>query len=111
MSPDRIDEHAVLLEAVVEVRTCGQAGCADAPDQIPLMDAGPSTHGDRRQMQVLGFEAVRMTQMHHAAGAAAHTGFDDKAVRDRDDRRAGRRPVIDAEMRAVLAENGMQAAA
>ena len=52
-----------------------------------------------------------MTQMHHAAGAPAHTGFDDEAVRDCDDRRAGRRPVIDAEMRAVLAENGMQAAA
>ena len=61
-------------------------------------------------MQILGLEAVGVAQMHHASGAAAHARRHDDAVGDRHDRRAGRRAVVDAEMRAHLAQDRMQAA-
>ena len=38
MLPPRIDEDAVLSEAVVEVRPRRRAGRADAADQLPLVD-------------------------------------------------------------------------
>src|SRR5437660_9144125 len=62
-SRERVEKGAVFLEAVIEVRTSGQAARADAADQISLTDARAAANRDRGKMQVLGFEAVRVAQM------------------------------------------------
>ena len=103
MRRQRIDEGAVFLQSIVEVRTSREAGRPDATDELALMHAGTGAHGDRREVQILRLEAVRVPQMDHPAGPAARSRGHDDAVRNRDDRRAGRRAVVDAEVRAILA--------
>ena len=93
------------------MRTSGQSGRADAADQFSLPHARAAANRDRGKMQVLGFEAVRVAQMHHPSCAAVRSGFDHEAVCHGDHRRARRRFVIDAQMRAVFTKNRMQPAA
>src|SRR5207249_3515729 len=50
MSGQRVDEDAVFLEPVVEVRTGGESRRADAPNQIALPHASASSDGDGREM-------------------------------------------------------------
>src|SRR6478672_4730918 len=61
-------------------------------------------------MQVFRFEAVGVAQMNHSSRSALRPGFDDDAVGDGDNGRSHRRAVIDAEVRAIFAENRMQPA-
>ena len=108
MRRNRVDEGAVLLQTVIEVRAGGETRHPHAADQFTLMDVLPGANGDGRQVQVLGFEPVGVAQVHHASGSAARARRHDDAVGHRDHGRANRRPVVDAEMRAHLAQDRMQ---
>ena len=105
---ERIDEDAVPLDAVIEMRPGHQTGCADASDQIALLHPRAGTDGDRRKVQILGLESVGMPQMHHPAGGAVRAGPHDHSVRYGDNGRADRGSVVDSEMRARLSEHRMK---
>ena len=80
---ERVDELAVLPQAVIEVRPGGGAGRADAPDQLSLIDvhAGMDPLAECREVQVVAFEPARVTDSHHVAAAAASRGRDDGPAR------------------------------
>src|SRR5262249_11419499 len=59
-------------------------------------------------MQIRALVAARMPDLHHAPRVAFPVRFLDNARGDGDDRRAVRRGVIDAEVRAVVAVNRME---
>ena len=98
----RIHEGAVALQAVIEVRAGRGARRADPSDDLSLFDvrAGADALAEGRQVQVVGLDTARMLQVHEVAARAAVPGRHHHAARYRDDRRAGRRRVVDAEMRA-----------
>ena len=109
MRGDGVDERAVLLEAVVQVRARREPGRAHSTDELALAHVRAGTDRNRGEMQVLRLESVGVAKVDHAPGAAAHSRGYDHAVGDGHYRRAGWCAVIDAEMRAHLAEDGMHA--
>src|SRR6516165_11932051 len=107
MCGHRVDEYAVLLEAVVEVRSGRESGRAYSTDELALTDARAGADGNRGQMQVFSLEPVGVPKVDHASGASAHPRGHHDAVRDGHDRRSGRRAVIHPKMRADLTQNWM----
>ena len=97
MCGDRVDEPAVLLQAIVEVRSRCEAGRANLPDELALPNARPGTDGNRGQVQVFGFEAIGVAQVDHPSRAAAHPRGHDHAVGNSNDGRPGGRAVVHAE--------------
>ena len=107
----RIQVHAVLEDAVVEVRAGRRTRLADAPDDLALLDSGPRADAgrERRQVQVRRLVAAGVTDADHSSGLTRPLGGFDDAGSDRVHGRAERRAVVDAQMRTTDAEHRMKA--
>ena len=62
MRRQRVDEGAVFLQSIVEVRTRREAGRSDATDELALTHARTGVHGDGREVQIFRLEAVRVAR-------------------------------------------------
>src|SRR5262245_4450424 len=104
---ERVDEGAVVRDAVVEMRTCGQPGGADVADDLLLVHARADPHvgGDAREVVVLRLVTGAMANVHLDAVTAVPARMHDDPVGDGAHGRADRRAVIDREVRAHAAEN------
>src|SRR5262245_920934 len=104
---ERVDEGAVVRDAVVEMRTCGQPGGADVADDLLLVHARADPHvgGDAREVVVLRLVAGAMTNVHLDAVTAVPARMHDNPVGHGAYGSADRRSVIDREVRAHAAEN------
>src|SRR5439155_21404630 len=103
MLDQRIDEHAVLAQAVIEMRTGGVSRGTDPADERTLIYMSPGTNagGKRGQVQVVTLEPAGMPQAHHVATAAAPSRRDNRSCRHSDHRCPDGRAVVNSEVRAV----------
>ena len=105
----RIHEHTVLLQAVMQVGSCGKTCRADASDRLTLTDrhAGFDAGRERRQMQIVRLVSRRMSNPHHPSIRPVERRGNDPASSDRHHRRAGRRCVVHASVRARPVQHRM----
>ena len=104
LDAERVHVAPALLHAVVEVRPRREAGRAGVADDLLLRDALPGGDRDRREVAVDGLVAVPVLQDDGLPAAAVPARLLDLPVADRPDRRADRRAVVDALVRAHVAE-------
>ena len=108
----RVDEDAVALHAVIEMRPGGEPARSHAADQIcPGARARHARTAIDGEVQVLGFESRWRAAGERGGRRRRSCPPPRRRRRDGDDGRAGRRAIVDAEMRPVLAKNRMKAAA
>src|SRR5689334_1646516 len=100
--------RAVDAEFVVQVRTGCETGHADITDRFTLMHALADVHArDARHVAVQRAVATAVIDDYDVAVPALPAAERDLAVAGGMDRRAGRRRIVDAAVRAHRAENRM----
>ena len=107
---ERVDEVAVLRDAIVEMRAGGQPRRAHVADHLPLRHApaGTDAGAEPREVVVHRLVARAMLERHRDAVAARPARGADAAVGDGADRRAHRCAVIDGEVGPHAAEDRMR---
>src|SRR2546421_3996675 len=97
---ERVDEVAVLRDAIVEMRAGGQPGRAHVADHLPLRHAPARTDAgaEPREVVVHRLVARAVLERHPDAVAARPARGADAAVGDGADRRAHGGAVIDGEV-------------
>ena len=113
MLDERIDEDAVLAEAVVEMRASCGSRRTNAADQFSLIDvsAGANSSRERRKMEIVGLKSACVAETHHIATATAPARRENSARCNRDHRRANRRRIVDAQMSTIRTEHRMETVA
>ena len=96
-----VHEDAVAAQSVIQVRAGGRAGCPDAADHLPLRNApaGADAWSERGEVQVIALVPTRVPNANLLPAAARPAGRHDNTARHGDDWRAGRRAVVDTEVR------------
>ncbi len=109
----RIEPLAVLFHAVVGVGAGGESRRSRGADGLPLLDAraGADSFRKARQVKVERFVAVCVPQVNVVALRALPRPRDHRAVCRGMDGRSARGGVVNAVVRTVFLEDGMEAAA
>src|SRR5690348_5959417 len=102
--------RAVDAEFVMQVRSGRQSGHADETDRLTLVHAlADALVGEARHMAVGGADVLVVLDDDEVAVAGFPAAEHDRAVAGGVDRGTGRRGVVDALVRARVAEDGMLA--
>jgi hypothetical protein len=105
----RVDQDPALANAVVEVRSGGQAGTADATDDLALAHPLTRADVDPGEMVVHGLVAAPVSQHDGEPVAAVPARLGDHRVGHRPHRRADRRPVVHREVWPIAAQHRVEA--
>src|SRR5262249_30829747 len=108
----RIHEYTVLSQPVIEMRPGRCPGRANASNEFPLIDmrARANAFCKSGEVQVIALETAGVADPHHVSATPTPSGRHNGPGRNGDDGRTHRSPVVDTEMCAVGAIDGMQAA-
>src|SRR5690348_13126550 len=105
----KIHKAAVALDAKIQMRTGRKSGHSHAADNLSLRNPLAHAYKNARQMHVIRFISVDVLNFHQLPVFALPARVNHAAVADGLHRRARRRRVICAEVRAVQPQNWMKA--
>ena len=112
LHPPGVLGHPIHPEFVMKVRTAGEAGRADIPDDLSLLDPRSSTDLTREptEMSVAGSDAVEVPKLDHVAVAPCPPGSKHDAIPGREHRRSGPGRIVGPLVPSSAAEHRVKPA-